>query len=139
MLDVRGRGVVFGVAPNVDGVRRLVDANVVDLQVYGERQVIEIDWPEVVRHSQVGNEVLSRRISELARVSMFQTKAKTQVNGIDVKTHHRLAWNGALLDLHQLVWAHARAIQGPRDLVVRNPGDVLRSRYVNALSSHKPR
>ena len=51
LVDVCGRGEVLGIATDVDVVRVLINADVVDLHDRREGDVLEVYKPEVVRHS----------------------------------------------------------------------------------------
>ena len=58
LVDVRRGGEVGRVAANVLLARGLVYADVVNPQMRGEGQIREIDGAEVLRHAQVGDEIL---------------------------------------------------------------------------------
>ena len=120
LVDVGRGGEVRGVAADVDVVRVLVHADVVDLHRCGERQVVEVDETEVGRHAQVGNEILKATAENLARTTPPDV----------LTTHHRLLGDRTRPDLNDGVRGETSLLEGPCELAIRDPADVL-SRHVN--------
>ena len=58
LVNVGGSGEAFRVAANVLAIWVLVHADIVDLHRRGECEMVIIDEAEILRHSQVGDEVL---------------------------------------------------------------------------------
>ena len=64
LVNVSGGGEIIGVTADILLVRVLVHTDPVDLHRGRERKVFNIHETEVLRHAQVGNEILVRRKSE---------------------------------------------------------------------------
>lgn len=95
-IDVRLGGEIIGVTSVVDIVGVLVHPNVIYLHGCGESQMLEVDGPEVRRHSQVGDNI------------------------------HGLLRDRARSDLNTAIGSHTSLLECPGSLAIGNPGDILR-------------
>ena len=85
--------------------------------------MVQVDETEVGRHAQVGNEVLETTAENPARTALFKRSA----------THHRLLGDRTRPDLNDGVRGETSLLEGPCELAIRDPTDVL-SRHVNQQS-----
>jgi hypothetical protein len=84
--------------------------------------MLKVDRSEVLRHAQVGDNVLFER-EPLAILLVTEKRA----------THHGFLRHGPCCDLDGSVCGHTSLVQCPAHFTVRDPGDVLRS--INTTSN----